>query len=92
MKRFGKKLAAGEATKRWIRVAADFHGRIGGPVCGAAVAKMQLPAAAKVLRATACEAKRLGLFTSILTPNYDRAHRDHLHVEIRPGAGWTLLL
>jgi hypothetical protein len=102
VKRFGKKLAAGskdgaapspsEAAKRWIRVEADFHGRIGAPVCGPAADRTPLPPAAKELRALVCEAKRLGIFTSILTPNYDRAHKDHLHVEIRPGAGWSLLL
>lgn len=91
VKRFGKKAAAGEASRRWLRVESDFHGRIGEPVCGER-ARKALPAAAKELRAIVCEAKRLGIFTSVLTPAYDRAHRDHLHVEIRPGAGWSLLL
>lgn len=89
--RFGKKLGPGEAARRWIRVASDFHGRIGAPVCGAGARGPRSPAA-KELRAVVCEAQGLGIFTSILTPSYDRAHRDHLHVEIRPGAGWSLLL
>lgn len=92
VKRFGKKLRPGETAKRWLRVETDFHGRIGRPVCGAGAGEPRLPAAARELRQIVCEASRKGLFTSILTPSYDRAHRDHLHVEIRPGAGWSLLL
>ncbi len=92
VKRLGKKPSPGQAEKRWVRVATDFHGRIGGPVCGPSAPVARLPQAARELRAVVCEAKRLGIFTSILTPAYDRAHRDHLHVEIRPGAGWSLLL
>ena len=92
VKRLGKKLGPGEGAKRWLRIQSDFHARIGAPVCGPGAAIAGLPAAAKELRAVTCEAKRLGIFTSILTPAYDRAHRDHLHVEIRPGAGWSLLL
>ncbi len=89
--RFGKKLARGETSRRWISVATDFHGRIGAPVC-AAPRKGKLPEAARELRALACEAHARKTFTSILTPAYDRAHRDHFHLEIRPSVTWSLLL
>jgi hypothetical protein len=92
VKRLGKKPRPGEVRRRWIGVEANFHGRIGAPVCGSATIEARLPPAARDLRAVVCEARRLGIFTSILTPNYDRAHKDHLHVEIRPGAAWSLLL
>lgn len=89
--RFGKKPAPGETARRWISVAADFHGRIGAPVCGAP-GTASLPEAARELRALACEAHARKTFTSILTPGYDRAHRDHFHLEIRPSVTWSLLL
>jgi hypothetical protein len=92
VKRFGKKLAAGEQTKRWIAVDADFHGKIGAPVCGAGAAAQGPTGPAQTLRAVVCSAGDQRLFTSILTPNYNRAHRDHLHVEVRPAVKWFLLL
>jgi hypothetical protein len=92
VKRFGKRLAAGESTKRWIVVETDFQGRIGSAVCGPQAVPSPRTAAAKELRALVCETASRKLFTSILTPNYDRAHRDHLHLEITPAVAWSLLL
>jgi hypothetical protein len=37
-----------------------------------------------------CEASDLGVFTYVLTPNYDAAHVDHFHMEIKPGVRWFL--
>lgn len=88
--RFGLKMRAGEKARRWISVASDFHGRIGERPCDRA--KATLPEAARELRAIVCEAHARRMFTSILTPDYNRAHRDHLHVEIRPDVTWSLLL
>lgn len=88
--RLGKKLAPGETQRRWLTIATDFRGSIGEKVCAAPAPK--LPEAARELRAIACETRDRKAFTAILTPAYDRAHRDHLHVEIRPGAGWSLFL
>jgi hypothetical protein len=89
--RFGKRPAPGETSRRWLSVAADFHGRIGASVC-AAEAREKLPEAARELRVLACEAHTRKTFTSVLTPSYDRAHRDHFHLEIRPSVTWSLLL
>lgn len=86
----GKK-TAGNAPKVWLSIEKDFRGKIGTPVCGK-TAQQGGTDAAKTLRAVLCDASQKGLFTSILTPNYDRAHRDHVHVEIRPHTEWTLLL
>lgn len=91
VKRLGKKRAPGETAKRWLTIETDFHGKIGAPVCGPRARAPRAPAA-KELRAIVCEAADRKLFTSILTPGYDRAHRDHLHLEIRPAVTWSLLL
>ena len=72
-----------------LSVAQHFHGRIGGPTCGANVAVAKSPQA-RELRSIVCEARDLGLFTYVLTPNYDRAHADHFHMEIRPNVRWFL--
>lgn len=92
VKRLGKKLAAGEKVKRWIVVDGDFQGKIGSPVCGPQAVPAPRTPVAKELRAIVCEAGNRRLFTSILTPSYDRAHRDHLHLEITPAVTWSLLL
>jgi hypothetical protein len=91
--RFGKRLAAGEKERTWLDVERDFHGRIGAPVCGASAAP-PWPAtpAAREIRSIACEAADQHFFTSILTPNYNRAHRNHYHLEITPDVRWYLVL
>ncbi len=38
----------------------------------------------KLLRAIVCSTANKQLFTMILTPHYNRAHHDHLHIELRP--------
>jgi len=92
VKRFGKKLAPGEKVKRWLSVESDFHAALGAPLCRDRARSQSLSVPAKELRAIVCAAHDRRLFTSILTPNYDRAHRDHFHVELRPAVDWSLLL
>jgi hypothetical protein len=74
----------------WLDVKDDFRGKIGAKTCGdgALGAKGD---AAKELRALVCEAGGQRLFTSQLTPNYDRAHFNHFHFEITPDVKWQLL-
>ncbi len=38
----------------------------------------------KLLRAIVCTTANQSLFAMILTPHYNRAHHDHLHIELRP--------
>ena len=74
---------------RRLGVAHHFRGHIGAQTCGANV--VAPPAAeARELRSIVCEARDLGIFTYVLTPNYDRAHVDHFHMEIRAGVRWYL--
>ncbi|MEM9864493.1 MAG: extensin family protein [Myxococcota bacterium] len=39
---------------------------------------------AGTLRAIACELWAARIFSSVLTPNYNEGHRDHLHLDMRP--------
>lgn len=49
-------------------------------------------AAEQALRGIFCDAKEARLFTSMLSPNYDHAHRNHFHFEITPNVSWRLAL
>lgn len=73
------------ADGRTLSVLKDFRGgRRGSKPCPA-------PSSASDLRKIACEAHEAGLFNVLLTPHYDRAHKDHLHLEVRGGVPWTLV-
>jgi hypothetical protein len=103
VQRFGKDPAGEGGAGAWLDVEQDFGGALGAPVCGPGPAGraeagapppwLPRPAtpAALELRAIVCEAAAQHLFTSILTPSYDRAHKTHLHLEVTPGVQWELL-
>ena len=90
-RRFGKR--AGDGGERvWLDVERDFHGTLGVAPCGPGAAPPS-PATpeARELRSIACEAVDQHMFTTILTPSYDRAHRNHFHLEVTPGVRWYLV-
>ncbi|WP_437833974.1 extensin family protein [Sorangium sp. So ce1153] len=102
--RFVKKRAGDGFAEEWLDVERDFVGRRGAPVCGEGAGKPAsrgaarkgassppADAAARELRSIVCEAADQHIFTSILTPNYDRAHRNHLHLEVTPDVQWQLV-
>ena len=74
---------------RWISVARQFHGHLGDKTCGEG-AKVPGDADAKELRALVCESFARGIFTYALTPNFDAAHADHFHMEVKGGVRWFL--
>lgn len=76
----------------WIKIETDFHGRIGRKVCGKnASPPHPATSEARLLRRLVCGASEQHLFQSILTPNYDHPHRNHLHLEITVGVRWFIL-
>ncbi len=86
--------APDEGARTWIDVEHDFDGALGAPVCaqgGTPPDGQAASPAARELRGVVCEAAARHLFTSILTPNYDRAHKNHVHLELTPGVEWELL-
>jgi len=75
-----------------LAVERDFHGRIGAPTCGpAGAAPRPATAEAKELRKIVCDAADARLFNVELTPDYNWAHRNHLHLELTAGASWFLI-
>jgi hypothetical protein len=90
--RFGKRLEQGQTQKRWLEVKRDFHGTLGAPVCGAGAAPpARATSEARELRSIVCEAVDQHLFSTVLTPNYNRAHHNHLHMEVTPNVKWLLV-
>ena len=74
-----------------LSVLDDFHGRIGArPTCGPTARPRRPTDATRALRAILCEAVDARLFHIVLTPNYNRPHRNHFHMELNPGARWFL--
>ncbi len=43
------------------------------------------------LRGVVCAAVRSGLFQVVITPHHDRAHRNHVHLELVPGVPWSFV-
>jgi hypothetical protein len=72
-------------------VEADFHGRVGERPCGAGAAP---PAPdtpeARALHAIYCAAAEGRFFHVMLSPDHDRSHRNHFHVEVRPAVRWFI--
>lgn len=75
-----------------IDVYDDFNGRRGSQACGSK-ARPPKPATekARTLRSLLCEAVDRRLFTIVLTPNYNRKHRNHFHLELAPHVRWFLV-
>jgi hypothetical protein len=80
------------ANRFSLEIEDDYRGAIGQPSCGPRAQEPSEPAEnAKRLRAIVCEAVGERLFTSVLTPNHDHAHRNHLHLELTPGVPWRIV-
>jgi hypothetical protein len=88
--RLGKRPATEGAPRTWLEVEKHYDGTIGAPSCGAD-ATVPTTAEGKELRAIFCEAAAARLFTSMLTPSYDAAHFNHLHLEVTPDVKWRLV-
>ncbi len=67
---------------RELVIERDFAGELGAPVCGPETRLSEPTAEAVALRNLVCDLARRQLFHYMLTPNYDGAHHDHLHVDI----------
>ncbi len=76
---------------RVLDVDKHFHGAIGAATCGAGAAPRPATAEALKLRAILCEAVDRRLFNVVLTPNYDRPHHNHFHLEVTAGVKWFLV-
>ena len=69
----------------------DFHGKIGDKTCGDGAAPRKPTPEAKELRSILCEAVDAHLFNVVLTPDFNRPHRNHFHLEVMAGVHWFLV-
>jgi hypothetical protein len=69
----------------------DFHGHIDAKTCGDGAAPHPATEQALELRKILCEAVDAHLFNVVLTPNYNRDHHNHFHLEVTSGVKWFLV-
>jgi len=75
----------------YLDVLKHFHGSIGAKTCGDGAGPHPATPEAKELREILCDAVTQHLFTVVLTPNYNRPHRNHFHLEVMEGVEWFLV-
>lgn len=88
---------AADITRFWLAdgsvlsVADDWHGELGSPACGPGAVMTDPDPGAIRLRNIVCEVAREGIFTHMLTPGFNAAHRDHFHFDIKRDADYQAL-
>ena len=79
-------------TGEVLNVLDQFHGRLGADQCTAsAAAPVPDSPEARELHEIVCSAVDAHIFNSILTPNYNPAHKNHFHLELTPDVDWFML-
>jgi hypothetical protein len=73
-----------------LNVATHWPAAIGAKTCGPG-ARHLAARRGRELASLVCEAKDLRLFHVLLTPHFNRAHHDHVHLEIKPDTNWVLV-
>ena len=68
-----------------------FHGKIGDKTCGDGAGPHPATADSRELRSILCEAVDAHLFNVVLTPDFNRPHRNHFHLEVMAGVHWFLV-
>ncbi|MBK7076672.1 MAG: extensin family protein [Myxococcales bacterium] len=74
-----------------LSVLDDYHGRIGAPSCGKRARPRRPTARTTALRAIVCEVAAQYLFNVVLTPNFNRPHRNHVHLDLTAGKRWFIV-
>jgi hypothetical protein len=69
----------------------DFHGALGAKTCGDDAAPSPATPEAIELRAILCETVAARVFNVVLTPNYNKPHHNHFHLEVTSGVKWFLV-
>lgn len=76
---------------RKLDVEEHFKGEIGAPVCGPDAVLTEADERAILLRNLICDLARRGIFHVLLTPNFNEAHRNHFHLDIkRDSPAWII--
>jgi hypothetical protein len=76
---------------RELDVEDHFLGVIGAPACGGGAVMTAPDERAIVLRNLICDLARRGIFHVLLTPNFNEAHKNHFHLDIkRDSPAWII--
>jgi hypothetical protein len=82
--------AVRKADGRWLAIGPHWPSDIGAKTCGEG-AREHWSRPGREIVSIACEAWDLRMFHFILTPHFDAAHADHLHLEIKPDTHWFMV-
>jgi hypothetical protein len=74
-----------------LDVLKDFHGAIGEKTCSDDSGPSPSTPEAVELRAILCETVDARIFNVVLTPNYNKPHANHFHLEVTSGVKWFLV-
>ena len=74
-----------------LSVLDDWHGFIGQKTCGPKTGPTKVTKESTELRAILCETFEKKLFNVNLTPNYNKPHQNHFHLEVTRGVKWFIL-
>lgn len=80
-----------DSTGKELDVDTHFNGAIDDKTCGPDAAPHPATADALKLRAILCDAWAKRIFNVALTPNYNKPHHNHFHLEVTAGVKWFLL-
>jgi hypothetical protein len=72
-----------------LNVLEDWEGRDRGEA--PCPARADESSGGRLLRAITCGAADRNLFQVVLTPHYNSAHDNHVHLEIKPDVNWTFV-
>jgi len=89
----GLAIDVGALRKRngqWLAVGPHWPTALQSKTCGAGARKLD-GRKGRELMSIVCEASDQRIFHYMLTPHFDQAHADHLHLEIKPKVLWFLV-
>jgi len=77
-------------TGEWLTVGQHWSSAIGAKTCGQGARALE-NGPGRELQDIVCAAYAKRIFHYTLTPHFDKAHHDHLHLEIKPVVKWFLV-
>lgn len=89
----GMAIDVGALKKRsgqWLTVQAHWPAQVGAKTCGAGARRLEGDHGRELV-SMVCEAADDRIFQYMLTPHFNAAHADHLHLEIKPSVKWFLV-
>lgn len=79
-----------KSNGQWLAIGPHWPSAVGAQTCGRGARALK-SRGARELVSIVCEAADLRIFHYMLTPHFDPAHADHLHLEIKPSVKWFLV-